>query len=1248
VDNNVNHIISKFKWDTSFDRKEHAFELQERISNWSKTGMPRDLIDVFDNICPVEQTWRIKSLEIDLGEVDFDNLEFDLSAKLRWKLNERLVDMIMNANQNLQNIELVNESVSRIELIREFLLHGIMQWNYQVAYGSVNEMLSQLLHLEPERIISLVKETGTRHESVRRRIAWQFAENNIIGIIKGLEPDHHNEVIEFSDELVKIQQKENVVRSSANELKKNIWFWILNFLLNERGTLFNRVAFMKSTLKQMAAAYNISYDELLDLIESAVNKLNNQGTVKADFLITLKMLFNERKAQEQHFSPHADIDYLQFLENYFRKPELRRSAVEVARFNELVVGVSKQYQPGFRKLVLSFGPNEKLWSNALTALKVKSFKAIVISINPTDSNQILSVFDLLNDVAGLGNINPVQTMVLCYLQTHSGTFNQNKFFSYFNKSLGKSGLISRSKLWVKLIEKKMPYAEKTILNSTIFSALIASFDEAKQANEIDLSGSFKRIIDAIAGEFKNAGINKTVFMELRRLAMQYIAFYPETAFKVFINYHNKTALQKLLPYITDTNSIRKLIQAGNADAYSILLQIIQNPDQFKAGNKPLQFDIENLFIEALNALVFPPQLKGEKLMAFVLDKINGSTPTVQFTEFDATEKSTNAVDSGVEIKSFNNYLNKLIIAKSNEYLLKNGTKLSAVKLFQYIKNCIENNSESYDLSGIKCALSELVNIALEEDPQGLRTVINSITCSDQQIRLLKSAVSFSHFSLWILSDVYNASSENMQTIWSLFNIARHFVNGNMSNELLVNYWTQALNVMDGNSWSSAEKKKLITNSFSAIANSSGLTMAEIIYSLKKNGYTISPAIYKLLSENLPATPGLQLSELVTDPNQKLARAEREGLLDNLIEALIIQKQIPVWFDSPAADAKVELLNEIITHYPQKFLRIINRELITGQQMHWLGQSLNFKKLIVAIAGLHRPQQSILHALDKLYQSFSSVSISGITSGELQYILFKKLIKAWSSGNWEIISAKNIWNELLWEVCNKKGVSHKDFFKGIEGVKFQLPAALQVSYKFFKNTAQVQKATVNTTANKTPKLNDHQNNTMITAKGGITVKNAGAVLLNNYIAMLFERLGLINNKTFSNAVAQAEAVHYLQYVITGLSRTEESLLVLNKVLCGVPIAEPVQDGITISPANVKLIEGMITAIIGYWPAIGQCSVDGFRGNWLVRDGLLVEQDERWELTVEKRAYDLLINKSPFSFSIIKYPWMAKPLHVNWTY
>jgi len=97
-----------------------------------------------------------------------------------------------------------------------------------------------------------------------------------------------------------------------------------------------------------------------------------------------------------------------------------------------------------------------------------------------------------------------------------------------------------------------------------------------------------------------------------------------------------------------------------------------------------------------------------------------------------------------------------------------------------------------------------------------------------------------------------------------------------------------------------------------------------------------------------------------------------------------------------------------------------------------------------------------------------------------------------------------------------------------------------------------------------------------------------------------------------------------------------------------LSYPVKEDIDISEKEKNIIDGLISAAISHWPRIGKCSVDGFRGNWLVRDGLLTEQDDRWELTVEKRAYDLLISKSPFSFSIIRYPWMPKPLYVTWPY
>ncbi len=165
-------------------------------------------------------------------------------------------------------------------------------------------------------------------------------------------------------------------------------------------------------------------------------------------------------------------------------------------------------------------------------------------------------------------------------------------------------------------------------------------------------------------------------------------------------------------------------------------------------------------------------------------------------------------------------------------------------------------------------------------------------------------------------------------------------------------------------------------------------------------------------------------------------------------------------------------------------------------------------------------------------------------------------------------------------------------------------------------------------------------------GGIPVKNAGLVIINQYIPMLFERLGLTNSHISLLPDKQSDAIHYLQYVATGLTETDEHYLVLNKVLCGIPILEPVKNKIEITPEDRELMEQLLQAIIGQWGASGSTSIDGFRGNWLNRDGLLIEYEDKWQLVIEKRAYDLLIYKLPFTLSVIQYPWMAKPLHVQW--
>ncbi|OIV40086.1 contractile injection system tape measure protein [Flavobacterium johnsoniae] len=168
------------------------------------------------------------------------------------------------------------------------------------------------------------------------------------------------------------------------------------------------------------------------------------------------------------------------------------------------------------------------------------------------------------------------------------------------------------------------------------------------------------------------------------------------------------------------------------------------------------------------------------------------------------------------------------------------------------------------------------------------------------------------------------------------------------------------------------------------------------------------------------------------------------------------------------------------------------------------------------------------------------------------------------------------------------------------------------------------------------------------KEGVSVRNAGIVLLNSYIPMLLERLKLIEDRQFVSIKDQKKAVKYLQYVVTGLPNTDEIYLPLNKLLCGLSVDDKVPDEIEISQTDKMLVDGLLNAVIGYWTAIGDCSIDGFRGNWLVRNGLLVEFEDKWELTVEKRVYDILILRSPFAYSVIKFPWMEKPLHVYWNF
>ena len=161
-----------------------------------------------------------------------------------------------------------------------------------------------------------------------------------------------------------------------------------------------------------------------------------------------------------------------------------------------------------------------------------------------------------------------------------------------------------------------------------------------------------------------------------------------------------------------------------------------------------------------------------------------------------------------------------------------------------------------------------------------------------------------------------------------------------------------------------------------------------------------------------------------------------------------------------------------------------------------------------------------------------------------------------------------------------------------------------------------------------------------------IHNAGQVLAAPYLPQLFNVLGLIEKGVFINPSAAEHAVHLLQFMVNEATQSPEYQLLLNKILCGLSTAVPICNRIEISQRDRETVENLIQGMIHNWKTIGNTSIQGLRETFLQRSGRLLLRDEMWFLTIEPGPFDMLLDQLPWSFSVIKYSWMERAIHVTW--
>ncbi|HET6253619.1 MAG TPA: contractile injection system tape measure protein [Puia sp.] len=193
------------------------------------------------------------------------------------------------------------------------------------------------------------------------------------------------------------------------------------------------------------------------------------------------------------------------------------------------------------------------------------------------------------------------------------------------------------------------------------------------------------------------------------------------------------------------------------------------------------------------------------------------------------------------------------------------------------------------------------------------------------------------------------------------------------------------------------------------------------------------------------------------------------------------------------------------------------------------------------------------------------------------------------------------------------------------------------------------------------------------KDNLYIQNAGLILLHPLIPHFFGQLGLTQERKFVDDAAQGRSAHLLQFLVDGRGTVDgkskvdgkgkvdgknkadgkdkverpEHQLILNKILCDIPIQDPVERSIVIREEEERLTTQLFQVLRERWPKMQNTTDEGIRVSFLQRDGILTAIEDGWRMQVEQKGIDVLLPFLPWGWGMVKLPWMKTTIYTEWT-
>ncbi len=1312
------HIVAGCHWDTGFDDVEQADTLQTAISRWSSHTLPELLQQSFDKYCPAQQTWRIDHLALDLGNLPLDDLENHLTLRVQSALARELKRILAQQlwqprlNQ-LAGISIEDNSHAPNDFIRSFLVSGTVPWWYQGNQSHAQILELQLLNA-PQALAQIIRIEGKKSQ-VRQRMVWQWGEQKVRKIVVILEPYHHDYILSFADQLFDFQARNNIAKSDSASFRQHGWLWILTHLLVERGTLFNTVDFVRSTLKHMAAQYQIEYLLLLDTLVSIAQMLEHTGRPVPVFIQAIHTIYQQAVSAAPEPKVVDEADYWHLFDNALSHCQ---SQVEVAGqrigLAELLAELAFRSPEKMTLSIKHHGRKAQVRKHLSGLLDHSKLAIIVKLVSPKEHQFIVAHVEQTSSalVPGKQGLSLVWQVILAYLLLDSGScFNRRQFVHQTLVQIGQKHGIAYGVLLdmmcgrAAMMTASQPGGHYRFELLGIFNELQK---EAAAKNAADtgyhshqhlyfralqryLNGDDNDLETALQLPQNTVMLSQAINLQSHWLQQLFngpsfkaekltklVNLLSPTDFGVLVHTLDASAGRFVEHWLAQLQSWQQkqwLSALSGVDMDCQLLEIVLqvmfelrehgfSVARFTAKTSDIlvrEYGVDRaLWLQNLNDCLAQNSPKGPFDSA-LLQWLNNQTVEV------AAKKPG---DSGpLERWSVKHKLNVLF-----DYLRGNEDALIPYSLNQVFGSLVPEHAEQLlltlrnqqdrqqlvhallrDIQTPKvqwwfASLCPKTNSKAQQLLQQWQQCISETRLWQGSTALLKQKLSHvfwlcvldSSFTVHGLEVGANAHvSQSTALLLSVIKVSCAHLHINM--HLCVEQITRQQSIEQGSDWHGA-----LQTLTGKVANQSP-----------------QPVELQTFPPIKGEKPQPLSSHFVQDDNGHYLN---HPMFEQVFVSMLTLGRVPLSFycDSQFAQTQVNLslkqmLNDLMAHQPQR-LKWLLQQIYRVHKSHVtqvefrLCHLIHAQLLLKAAIASDGKYQAQLEMLDGFYNGLQQLKFNSLDHGVLSKLFLQEVLSCWLSGQWQRLSSAEVVRHFSWLLYSRHGIEVPLITRQFALNKAHFPEQLVLEAPASAVNdvdSTLAQSPLQTLIKPASQISQNKQSQLTTTQARLVeqgtlfkVSNAGIVLLQGYYKMLFERLGLVADKAFVNDSAQRRSVHILQYLVNGLCDSEEHQLVLNKILCGLDVSWPIESGFAFSPSEKTLCDGLIEAMNNNWSNNGTNSVDGFRGNWLIRDGSLKRGEEGWELVIEKRPYDLLLKSAPFSYSIIKLPWMAQPLYVTW--